>query len=251
MKLGAQLFSLRDECDSPEKLLNCLRKVKDMGYDCAQASTICDIDPKLFRSYIDEVGMPITCTHRPFAEICDNTDFCIDFHKTIGCDVIGLGAMNVEYRDTYEGLVEFKNKLVEPIKKIRAAGLRFAYHNHAFDFNTPDGVEIYDFLINELPDLDFIHDVYWSTYAGKDPEYYIRKFAAAGRMNHLHFKDMKEAPQGPICACGEGIIDFAHLTNVCREAGIEYVYVEQDNAPTFGSLAEMQKSYTYLKNIVK
>ena len=251
MKLGAQLYSLRDECDSPEKLLRCLKEVKKMGYDCAQASTICEIDAKLLKDYIDEVGLPITLTHRPIDEICNNTDFCIDFHKTIGCDVIGLGCMDVEYRNSYEGIVAFKNKIVEPIKKIKAAGLSFAYHNHAFDFDTPDGVEIYDFLINEIPDLDFIHDVYWSTYAGKNPEDYIRMFAASGRMNHVHFKDMKEAPKGPICACGEGVIDFAHLTNVCREAGIEYVYVEQDNAPTFGSLAEMKKSYNNISKYFK
>lgn len=251
MKLGAQLFSLRDECDTPEKLLNCLREVKKIGYDCAQASGISAIEPELFKSYIDEVDLPITCTHRAFTEICDNTEFCINFHKIIGCNVIGLGAMNEEYRKSYEGLVEFKKKIIEPIKKINDAGLRFAYHNHAFDFETPDGVQIYDYLINEIPELDFIHDVYWSAYAGKKPEDYIRQFAAAGRMDHVHFKDMKEAPQGAICACGDGIMDFTSLANVCREAGINYVYVEQDNAPTFGSLAEMAKSYKNLKDIVK
>lgn len=251
MKLGAQLFSLRDYCETPDKLLNCLQEVKKMGYDCVQASGICTIDANHLKNYIDEVGIPVTCTHRPFDEICDNTDFCIDFHKTIECNVIGLGSMPGEYRNTYEGLVEFKNKIVEPIKKIKAAGLTFAYHNHAFEYETRDGVEIYDYITNELPDIDFIHDVYWSTYAGKDPEYYIRTLAAAKRLNHVHFKDMKEPPQGPICACGDGVIDFAHLYDVCRDVGIEYVYVEQDNAPTLGGLAEMQKSYTHIRKIMK
>ena len=251
MKLGAQLFSLRDECNTPERLYNCLKEVKNMGYACVQASGICNIEAELLKSYIDELSLPVTCTHRPYTEIRDNTDLCIEFHKVIGCGVIGLGAMDPSYRESYEGLLRFKSEFSEPIKKIKAAGLSFAYHNHAFDFEAIDGVSIYDFLINEMPDVDFIHDVYWSTYAGKSPEYYIKKFAESGRMNHIHFKDMKEAPKGPICACGDGIIDFKSMTKLCREVGIEYIYVEQDNAPDFGSLSEMKRSYEYLKNIVK
>lgn len=251
MKLGAQLYSLRDECDSPEKLKNCLSEVKKMGYDCVQLSGACAIDAHELKGYVDEIGIPITCTHRLFSEICEKTDWCIDYHKTIGCNVIGIGSMPVEYKTTYEGMISFVEKISEPIKKITDAGLTFAYHNHAYEYEMRGDVMLYDYIIEKLPDIHFIHDVYWSTYAGHSPEEYIRKFAAEGKINHVHFKDMKTAPKGPICACGEGVIDFKKLTDVCREVGVEYIYVEQDNAPEFGSLAEMAKSYEYLKNIVR
>ena len=253
MKLGAQLYSMRTECDTPEKLRNTFKRVKEIGYDIVQASAICEIEAERLRSYVDEFSLPILCTHRSWAEIVDNTDASIKFHKTIGCPVIGLGSMPNEYRGSLDGLKEFLNILKTPIAKIKDAGLSFAYHNHAFEFDVLDGgVKMYDYLISESPDMDFIHDVYWSTYAGESPEKYIKIIAGAGRMTNIHFKDMKTAPQGPICPCGDGIIDFAPIAKLCKEVGIPNVYVEQDNAPELGDVFDqMASSYNHLCNIVK
>lgn len=252
MKLGAQLYSLRDECNTPERLYNCFKRVKEIGYDNVQASGICAIEGERLLSYVEEFDLPIGCTHRPFKEIVENTDECIKFHKTIRCPVIGLGCMLEEHKTSYEGLLEFHRLIKEPLKKIKDAGLSFAYHNHAFEFESHDGVMIYDYLINEIPDLDFIHDIYWSTYADASPEKYVKLFGETGRMNHIHFKDMKTAPKGPICPCGDGVIDFSALAALCEKYGIEHVYVEQDNAPETGdSFGEMAKSYAHLAPIIR
>ncbi len=252
MKLGAQLFSLRENCDTPERLKETLKKVKKMGYDIAQASAICEIDPTLFKSYIDEINIPIGCTHRPLNEIVNETEKCINFHKIIGCNVVGLGAMPEEYRKSYEDLLRFRDEIYPAIKKLNEAGLTFAYHNHAFDFDQVGDTTIMEFFINEMPEVNFILDVYWVKYAGKSIEDYIRRLTKLGRLNHIHFKDMKEEPNGAICACGDGIIDFNYLSRLCRECGIENIYVEQDNAPSFpDAFAEIEKSYIHLNKIIK
>ena len=248
MKLGAQFYTLRNHCKTPEDLRNTMKKIKEIGYEVMQASAICDIDAELFRSYIDETGLPVTCTHKPYDLIVNDTDNLIKFHQIIGCKTIGLGAMSLEQRSTVEGVKNFVESLREPIKKINAAGLRFAYHNHAFEFEPLDGMEIYDYLIEELPDMDFIHDVYWSTYAGKDPVKYIKMLGGAGRIIDIHFKDMKTAPKGPICPCGDGVIDFAPLVPLCESLGIKNVQVEQDNAPELGDeFEQMKRSHDHLR----
>ena len=252
MKLGAQLYSLREHCDAPEKLKETLKRVKEMGYDIVQASTICEIDPVLLKSYIDEYNIPVGCTHRIFNEIVNETDKCINFHKTIGCQVIGLGALPGEYRNSYEALLEFRDKIAPAIKKINDAGLTFAYHNHAFDFAPVGDTTIMEFFIEKIPEAHFIFDVYWAKFAGKSVEDYIRRLTKLGRLNHIHFKDMLTEPEGPICACGDGVIDFEYISSLCRECNIENVYVEQDNAPTFpDAFVEMEKSYNHLYKMVK
>lgn len=249
MKIGAQLYSLRTACTTPEDLKVTFEKVKNMGYDMVQASAICQIDPHLLRSYVDEYSLPVICTHRSLVEITERTKECIEFHKIIGCPCIGLGAMPNEARGSLESLKNFVEMLKEPVKKIRDAGLSFAYHNHAFEFENWDGVIPYDYLL-ENTDFDYIHDVYWSTYAGKDPSYYVKLLGECGRMQNIHFKDMISAPQGAICPCGDGIIDFARLATECKKYGIENVYVEQDNAPDLGDpFAQMEKSYKHLKTL--
>ena len=249
MKLGAQFYSIRDNTTTPEDLKRSFKAMRDIGYDIVQMSAICPIAPELLKSYSDEFNLPIVCTHSPFDRITGDTDALIKEHIIYGCPTIGLGAMAQDYKKDAESLKLFIETLREPIKKIRAAGLRFAYHNHAFEFAKIDGKLIYDILIDELPDLDFIIDTYWIKYAGYDYLEYINKIGP-DRIKNIHFKDMLTEPKGEICHCGKGVIDFAPVVKLCDKLGIENALVEQDNAPDTGdSFGQMQLSFNSLKKL--
>ena len=156
--------------------------------------------------------------------------------------------MPEEYR-VENRIYDFIEDLREPLHKIKEAGLSFAYHNHAFEFETVNGMLIYDMLIDALPELDFIIDTYWIKYAGHDYLEYIRKIGA-DRIKNVHFKDMASEPQGDICPCGNGVIDFTPVIKLCDEMGIVNALVEQDNAPDSGdSIGQMRISYNNLKPI--
>ena len=249
MKLGAQFYSIRDNTTNPTDLKNAFKVIKETGYEIAQMSAICKIEPELLKSYSEEFSLPIVCTHSPFDRIINDTEALINEHKIYGCPTIGLGAMGDEYRKDAEGLAEFIRVIREPIKKIRDAGLRFAYHNHAFEFEKIDGKLKYDILIDELPDMDFIIDTYWVKYAGYDYLEYIKRLGA-DRVRNVHFKDMLSEPQGDICHCGKGVIDFAPVIALCDSLGIENALVEQDNAPDTGdSFGQMKLSFESLKTL--
>ena len=248
MKLGAQFYSIRTACTTPEDLKESFRKIKEIGYEVVQISGVCDISAEELKSFSEEYSLPITSTHKPYSEILNNTDYLINYHKTINCPIIGLGGMPTENRKSLEGVRAFINSMKEPIKKIKDAGLTFTYHNHGFEFDVVDGVKIYDVLLEEAPEMHFIHDVYWSTFAGEDPIKYINIIGKDKRMTNIHFKDMRTAPAGPICPCGEGVIDFKPIIKACKEYGIEYALVEQDNAPDLGDVFEqMATSFKNLK----
>ena len=211
-------------------------------------SAICQIDAKLLKSYSDEFSLPITCTHSPFDRIINDTDNLIKEHLIYGCPTIGLGYMPNEFHED-RGVYDFIEALREPIRNIKAAGLNFAYHNHAFEFEMIDGKLMFDILIEELPELDFILDTYWVKYAGYDYLDYIRRIGPK-RLKNIHFKDMKSEPKGDICPCGEGVIDFRPVIKLCDELGIVNALVEQDNAPDSGnSIGQMTISYNNLKNL--
>ena len=58
---------------------------------------------------------------------------------------------------------------------------------------------------------------------------------------------MLTEPQGAICPCGDGVIDFAFILALCDRLGIPEALVEQDNAPeTESSYACMKKSFDAL-----
>ena len=250
MKLGAQFFSIRNKTTTPEDLKLSFAKMKEIGYQIAQMSAICKIEPELLKSYSEEYALPITCTHSPFDRIIDDTDALIKEHIIYGCPVIGLGAMPKEYRDNLESTAAFLKLLEIPIKKIADAGLRFAYHNHAFEFENPEDTKIFDYMIEECPAMNFILDTYWVKYGGRDYLKYIKLLGESDRLSNVHFKDMATEPKGAICPCGNGVIDFKPIIELCDSIGIPNALVEQDNAPDSGdSWGQMAISYNNIKDL--
>lgn len=249
MKLGAQFFTLRERNKTPEGLYNSFKEVKRIGYQVVQMSAICQIEAERLKSFSDEFELPITCTHSAFDRIVDDTDALIKEHITYGCPVIGIGSMPNEYRGSIEGARAFMDKIREPMKKMEAAGLRFAYHNHEFEFVDLGGVCSYDLLMEELPSLNFILDTYWFKYADRSYLDYI-KLMGNERLTNVHFKDMKTEPKGEICPCGVGTIDFAPVVKLCDDLKIPYALVEQDNAPKLGDeFEQLETSFNNLKHL--
>ena len=251
MKLGAQFYTLRKRTQTKEGLEECFRAMSAIGYEAAQMSAIGPVAPEDIRDMAEKYALPVTCTHSPYDRIIGDTEKLIEEHKIYGCPVIGLGSMPGAYISSAEGVRAFIAESREAAKKIRAAGLRFAYHNHYKEFSDVGGTDIFDILFSEFPELDFIADVYWMAYAGRDPLTYIRRIGRE-RMTNIHFKDMKSLPKGDICPCGAGVLDFAAMARVCEEEGIENALVEQDNAPELGDEFEQMKfSYEHLRPLIK
>ena len=249
MKLGAQFYSIRDKATTPEEIKRSFKAMKEIGYEIAQMSGIGEISAEELRDISLEYNMPITCTHISPPLLRENTDKYIHEHKIYGCPVIGIGSMPGEYRGSVEGIRAFIKDFSDVAKKLNDAGLKFAYHNHAFEFDDLGGVCSYDVLIEEAPTMNFILDTYWFKYAGRSYLDYI-KLLGNTRLTNVHFKDMLTAPQGPICPCGEGTIDFAPVVKLCNELAIPYALVEQDNAPQLGDEYEqMATSFNNLKHL--
>lgn len=252
MKLGAQLFSVRSFLKTEEELKNTFAKIKAIGYENVQLSGAPRMDPYFLKGVSEELGLPIVCTHSPYERIVSDTEALINEHKIFNCPVIGIGAMPKEFQETKEGIDNFFSAMEEPVKKIKAAGLDFAYHNHAFEFNkfTDYDGHAFEFL-QEKQDWSIILDTYWISYAGRNPIDYIRAIGGK-RLQNVHFKDMMDNEKRSICHCGAGLLDFDSIAEVCRGVGVKNVLIEQDNAVEAADpFEEMKLSYEYLKDIVK
>ena len=244
MRLGAQFYSIRNHTETPEGVKDAFREMKRIGYQTVQLSAICQMDAAELKSISEETSLPIVTTHTPPARILNETDAVIAEHKLYGCPEVGIGAMPQEYHGSIEGVRRFIKDYTPAMQKIRAAGLRFAYHNHAFEFEDLGGTNAFEMLINEMPELFFIVDTYWLRYAGQDIEKTIERLK--DRIVSVHFKDMESEPKGRICPCGDGVIDFAPILALCDRLGIPEALVEQDNAPETDSYACMKKSFDAL-----
>jgi sugar phosphate isomerase/epimerase len=252
MKLGAQLYSLRTFAQNPEDLRTTIEKCKAMGYQNVQFSGVAQMGADVWAQISKDTGMEIVCTHNAFDRIVNDTDALIAEHKVFGCSVIGLGGMPGEYRGSRAALEKFFEIMEEPVKKIEAAGMHFAYHNHAFEFDPfsdADGCA-YDVIIAERTNWFLILDTGWVNFAGKNAAEYIERIGGE-RLQCIHFKEFQKADPATICPCGEGFSNFPEIIAACEKVGVKNALVEQDNAPSKEDpFNEMERSANFLLPLI-
>lgn len=229
MRLGAQLFTLRDYTQTAKDLDYSLSQVAKMGYTTVQISAIGPIPAETVREICDKHGLKIVLTHWNPERILNDTEAVIREHEIMGCDYIGIGMMPPKYR-TPEWLWHFAEDYKEPAKKIAAAGKLLMYHNHNLEFQKFDGKLIMETLMESFaPDeLGFTLDTYWVQMGGADVCAWIERLA--DRIPCVHLKDMAVRGMEPIMApVGEGNLDFKKILATLERTGkTKYLLVEQD-----------------------
>lgn len=241
-RIGAQLYTVRDFCQTGKDLEETLKKLSLIGYQVVQLSAIGDIPAQEVRELCDRYGMTVACTHRSLEDYTNRMDEMIRYHKTVGAKVAGLGWIGKELRCDKETLMNTISLFNHFSEQLGEHGLRFGYHNHAFEFSKIDGRMIMDYLI-EYGKFDFILDTYWAAYAGVDPSGLIKRLGKRASM--IHFKDLAVTEDGKveISEIGQGNLDWNRIIDSCKDC--EYALVEQDTCKgnPFDSL---KISYDYL-----
>lgn len=231
MIIAAQLYTLRDFLKTEEDIAASLQKVKDIGYNAVQVSGLGPIGNEALKAITDRIGLHICATHIPFANIADKLDEVIAQHKLWNCKYVGIGGLPNEYRTSAEGYSTFAKIASEAARKLKAAGLQFIYHNHAFEFAKYDGKAGMEILFDESDSdaFGFELDVHWVHAGGADAVDWIRK--VNGRMQVVHLKDFVVSPasERKFAEIGEGNMNFRAILQACEETGVEFGAVEQDN----------------------
>ena len=247
-----QLYSVRD--DIKADYTGTIAAVAEMGYTGVEAAgyndgKFYDMSPADFKKSIEDAGMTVLSSHagRPLAdpaadtnweETCAWWDTAIQAHKEAG-----MKYLVVAWIPTPKTLVDLQaycdyfNQIGE---KCNAAGIRFGYHNHNFEFTEIEGEMMYDYMINNTdPDKVFYQmDVYWVGQGGQDPVAYMNKYP--GRFEILHIKDELEIGKS-------GQVDFEAIYNNAEVAGAKYMVVEVERY-TGTPLDGVKESYDYLNN---
>ena len=153
-RIGAQYFTLRDYIKTLEDFDNTCLKVSQMGYKTVQISGT-PLEAKEMKEILDKYNLKVVTTHKGFADFVNNLEMVIDYNKTLGCEVCGVGSMPPEYYNDSEGVTRFIKEANDVAEKLRKEGLYFGYHNHSFEFAKFDGKTIMERLIDETNPQNF------------------------------------------------------------------------------------------------
>ena len=230
IKLGAQLYTLRDYIKTYEDCEETFKFLNSIGINVIQISGIGPIEPEKVAYLVDKYNMDVCCTHTSFDRMIEDLDTVMKEHEMLHCDTLGIGGMPQQYRENAESIAEFIKITSEIGKRMHANGMQFAYHNHSFEFEKLDnGRRIMDTLIEDTKpeEFSFIADTYWMQYGGVNPCDYIEKIA--NRMKVCHFKDYKMVNNTPTFAeIGTGNLNLDAIYNACKNTGVKYIVIEQD-----------------------
>ena len=250
MKIGAQLYTVRDFCRTKEDFSDTLKKVADIGYTTVQVSGTCEYEGEWLREELKKNGLSCVLTHYPVDKMLEYPEETCQKHLLFGCDRIGIGSVpgGVFDDDVYN---DFAKKLRKIIDGFKPYGGRLYYHNHHMEFQRDSkGVLFLDRLLSDFSgeELGITFDTYWAQYAGANPAAVLAE-KLAGRAECIHLKDMcvvnREQRMAPV---GFGNMDFEAVFKAAEAANVKYMLVEQDNCYDESPFDALKKSYNYLKS---
>ncbi|AVR45137.1 sugar phosphate isomerase/epimerase [Christiangramia fulva] len=254
--LGLQLYSLRETIG--DDVAGTLSKVAKVGfkevetYGYSIENQFWGVSANEFKNMLDRNGLNSPSGHYgldPYLKQAGTRDdfaYTIEVAKKLGQEYVIIPHISESLRTSIDDYKRLAGKMNQAGEMCKNAGLKLAYHNHAFEFEDYNGQTGFDvFLKNTDKDLVYFEmDIYWVVRGGKDPVAMIQQHP--GRFPLWHVKDMSKTNHELNTEIGNGTIDFEKIFEIAKEAGAKHFILEQENfeMDPYKSLA---KSYNYIK----
>lgn len=229
--IGLQLYSVRELL--PKDFDGTLAKIRAAGYREVEAAGYYDKSAADFRKAMDAAGLRCISTHHPMAVLKPRLDELIEYGHALGLEYIVCpspmhkdpAAKGPLTLDDWRWTAGELNRIGE---KVKAAGMRFGYHNHTPEFGSEGGVVFYDEMLRLTdPKLVFFEmDCGWVFAAGRDPIEYLSK--TPERFPLLHVKDMAREANGQFhsTVMGRGLVDYKLTLRAAT--GLKHYFIEQE-----------------------
>lgn len=246
MRIAAQLYTIRDRLRDPDRVGESLGLLREIGYSAIE---VAGAEPRVGERLAEEMaraGLVACAAHVSLGELTADLEAAASRCRLLGCEHVVVPSLPDDFHSA-SGFRRFATMAVQLAGRLRAHGLSLAYHNHAFELEMIDGRSGLQILFEETPPdgLNAELDTYWLHVGGANPVTWIRRLA--GRLPLVHLKDASAGGDPPpVTEVGEGTLDWPEILRACRDAGTEWLVVEQDYSTrdVFDSLAISYRNLT-------
>ncbi len=242
--VALQLYTVREACARDFK--GTLKRLAEIGYKNVELAGLHGLAPEELKYTLDALGLRAVSAHESQDALTQDLDGVLSRMKAMGVEYIvcpGAAATHETDPAAWDHLAE---QFETVGRGCRDAGLVFAYHNHAHEFQMVDGRYGLDYLMEKTsPDLVRLEvDAGWVWFAGVDPAAYLRKYP--GRAPLIHAKDHDREDKNLNRPVGDGAVDWNAVFAAAREIGVQYAIVEEDKT-ILPELESVEKSLQNLK----
>lgn len=226
-RIGLQLYTVRSlmTADMP----GTLAAVAAAGYREVEFAGYFGRTPHEVRGLLNAHGLTAPSTHLDLDAVRQQFGATAESAQAIGIRYLTVPSLDMKTLKTADDWKRMADVFNDVGRRATAAGLRFAFHNHAIEFTPVDGAVPMDLLIRGTDPalVTFELDLFWTLKAGQDPRAYLERHP--GRFAMVHVKDATAAPARQMTDVGAGVMDWARIFAARTTAGIRHYFVEHDN----------------------
>ncbi len=265
--VGIQQYMVKDlMTKDPE---GTLAKLASIGYTEIEAYGFTIANPKEFRQQVNAAGL--RCFSGQFDFGFDDPDKALDKASALGVryaissmllprlrsGVDFYAMVNSLSQDDFKRMAYRANEIGEHARK---RGLKYAYHNHWFEFRDfGNGETGYSILLKETDSalVEFEPDAGWMAVGGANPVQLLQKMQ--GRFHLIHFKDfvVRTNPassdhEQQFVDLGDGMVPLKSIVDCAKDLGIEHFIVDHD--PPFHGMTAIDAArldYGFLAGLLK
>jgi len=254
--LGVELYTVRNVIDGDTE--GVLRRISEIGYTEAEPSraALDKLAPLLAKYNLK----PVSCHMEQELVVGGDAKVtlaqAIDSAKAAGVEMMIFPYLAPAKRGGVDAMRKFADQMNETGAKVTAAGMKFGYHNHAFEFGGKPGERPIDVFVERFdPKLvGFQLDVFWVSVAGNDPVEWIGRLKQ--RVISVHLKDKalglpvmfaENVAKQTFKEVGNGSLNFPAIIRAAKSIGVKHFFVEQDQTPG-DPVASLAQSYQFLRS---
>ena len=157
--MALQLYTVREQLQSGRKAV--LAAVRGFGYGAVEPYDV-RTDPDALRADLDEAGLSVCSVHA--RALGAGADALLDGAAAVGADTVIVPSVPAERFADLEAIKALARDLNEAAARAAGRGLRFGYHNHAFELaSVADGRTGLEALADALDPAVLLEvDTYWA-----------------------------------------------------------------------------------------
>lgn len=242
--IGLQLYTFRKEMLNDPK--GTLKVIADLGITQIESASsdkglFYGLQPVEMKQICNDLGLKLRSGHCGIDAKWSRTveQAAKSGQEYLICSTLPSTGQTV---DNYKRVSDIFNKAAEECKN---SGIKFGFHNHAYEFQSENGQVLYDVMLNNT-NPETVHmeiDLGWVLAAGKDPFQYFQKYS--GRFPLWHLKDMRGTHSTEL---GNGQLNIADLFKGAKHAGMKCFFIEQEEYPV-SALDSIKSSLAYLNEL--
>jgi len=239
MNYGIQLYSVRDMAkDDYEKAL---REVAALGYEFVEPAGFFGHSAEQVKEWLDKYGLTISGTHSGFADLDEDFEATVKYHKTIGNTKYIVPGVDTSTREALDAAVEKFNKYAPMLAD---HGIEMGYHNHHREFIHNLNAIVPELYFREKTNIKFQIDTYWAFVARRDPVEVMEEYRDR-LIGCIHLKDGLRYPAVEGTALGEGSAPVRDVIAKAKDMGLAMVVESEGLQPT--GIEEVARCAAFLK----